>query len=80
MNMVDMVIEHVSHQRYRSHLVHRSTNYAKYPLLTVTMLVYDACRRHVLTSKDGPRTDIIQIFLMAVDPQHRYSSETGSAN
>ena len=25
--------------------------------------------------KDGPRTERVQIFIMAVDPYHRYSNE-----
>ena len=29
-----------------------------------------------MTSTDDPRTERIKIFLIAVDPQQRYSSET----
>ena len=28
----------------------------------------DVYRRQILTYKDGPRTEIVKIFLMAVDP------------
>ena len=27
----------------------------------------DDCRRQILTYKDGPRTDIIKLFIMTVD-------------
>ena len=40
----------------------------------------DVCRRQILTYKDGPRTERIKIFLMVVDPQHRYSNESERAN
>ena len=35
----------------------------------------DVCRRQILTYKDGPRTERIEKFLIAVDPYHRYESE-----
>ena len=38
----------------------------------------DVCRRQILTYKDGPRTEITQIFLTVVDPKHRYSNEAES--
>ena len=40
----------------------------------------DVCRCQILTYKDGPRTARIKIFLMAVDPIHRYSNEAERAN
>ena len=40
----------------------------------------DVCRRQILTYKDGPRTERNTIFLMVVDPQHRNSKESESAN
>ena len=40
----------------------------------------DVCRRQILTYKDDPRTESIKIFLMAVDPKHKYSNESEIAN
>ena len=40
----------------------------------------DVHRRPILTYKDGPRTEIIEIFIMVVDPYHRYSNEAERAN
>ena len=40
----------------------------------------DVCRRQILTYKDGLRTGRIKTFLTAVDPYHKYSSESGRAN
>ena len=40
----------------------------------------DVCRCQILKYKDGPRTERIKIFLMAVDPEHRYSNEAERAN
>ena len=31
----------------------------------------DVCGRQILTYKDGPHAERIQIFITAVDPQHR---------
>ena len=36
--------------------------------------------RQILTCKDGSRAGRVNIFLMAVDPQHRYSNEPERAN
>ena len=35
----------------------------------------DVCRRQILTYKDDPRTERINIFIAAIDPSHRYSNE-----
>ena len=40
----------------------------------------DVCRRQILTYKDGPRTERVEIFIMTVDPSHRYSNESERAN
>ena len=40
----------------------------------------DVCRRQILTYKDCPRTERIKLFLMAVDPYHRYSNESQRDN
>ena len=40
----------------------------------------DVCRPQILTYKVDPRAERIEIFIMAVDPQHRYSNETERAN
>ena len=40
----------------------------------------DVCRRQILPYKDGPRTKRIKIFLISVDPQHRYSNEAERAD
>ena len=37
-------------------------------------------RRQILTSKVDPRTVRIKIFLLAVDPYHRYSNESERAS
>ena len=39
----------------------------------------DVCRRQILTYKDGPCTERIQIFLVAIDPLPRYSNEMETA-
>ena len=39
-----------------------------------------SCRRQILTTKVDPRAARAKIFIMAVDPYHRYSNESGSAN
>ena len=36
--------------------------------------------RQNLTHKDGPHTERIKIFPMAINPLHRYSNETERAN
>ena len=38
------------------------------------------CRRQILTYKDGQGTERIKMFIMAVDPKHRYSNEAERAN
>ena len=38
------------------------------------------CRRQIMTSKVDPRTVRVQIFMMAVDSNHRYSNESERAN
>ena len=43
------------------------------------MLMYNVDDSDV-TYKDNPRTERIQIFLMAVDQQHRYSNQLERAN
>ena len=43
-------------------------------------LVADVCRRQILTTKVNPRTVGINIFLMAGNPQHRYSNESERVN
>ena len=40
----------------------------------------DVCRRQALTSTDGPRNERIKIFIMALDPGHKYSNESERAN
>ena len=40
----------------------------------------DVCRRQILTTKVDHRTVRVKIFLMAVDPQHRYSNESKRTN
>ena len=40
----------------------------------------DVYRRQILMSKGDPRTVKVKIFLIAVDPQHRYSNEAERAN
>ena len=40
----------------------------------------DVCRRQILTTKVDPRTVRIKIFLIAVDPYHRYANESEWAN
>ena len=40
----------------------------------------DVCRRQILTYKDGPRAERIKIFLMVVDPKHRYLNESERPN
>ena len=40
----------------------------------------DVCRRQILTTKVDPRTVGVQLFLMAIDTQHRYSNESERAN
>ena len=39
----------------------------------------DVCRCHILTYKDGPRTERIKTCLMVVVLYHRYSNESDSA-
>ena len=34
----------------------------------------------ILTHEKGPRAERIKIFIMAIDPSHRYSSEAERAN
>ena len=36
----------------------------------------DVCRRQILTTKIDPRTVRVKLFVMAVDPYHRYSNES----
>ena len=40
----------------------------------------DVSRRQILTSNVSPHTVRVQIFLMAVDPHHRYSNESERPN
>ena len=40
----------------------------------------DVCRRQILTYKHGARTRRNKIFIMAVDPLHRYTNEAYIAN
>ena len=42
--------------------------------------IYEIFDSEILTYKDGPRTERIQIFIMIVDPDHRYSSQAERAN
>ena len=35
----------------------------------------DVCRRQILTYKDDPRTERIKIFIMVLNPSHRYLNE-----
>ena len=44
------------------------------------MTSVDVCRRHILTYKDDPHTEFFLIFLMAVEPYHRYSNQPERAN
>ena len=37
-------------------------------------------RHQILTSKVSPRTDGIKIFIMVVDPKHRYLNDSETAN
>ena len=46
----------------------------------MTSVGLDVCRRHILTYKDDPHIEFFLIFLMAVDPYHRYSNQPESAN
>ena len=39
------------------------------------MLESDVCRLQILMYKYGPRTERINILIMAVDTEHRYSNE-----
>ena len=48
--------------------------------LTARGSTLDVCRRQILTIKIDPRTVRVKIFIMAVDPQHRYSNESERAN
>ena len=36
--------------------------------------------RQILTTKVDPRTVRVNIFIMVVDPEHRYSNESERAN
>ena len=40
----------------------------------------DVCGRQILTTKVDPRTVRVNIILMVVDPQHRYSNASERAN
>ena len=40
----------------------------------------DVYRRQILTYEGGPRTEKIKVFIMAVDPYHRYLNEAKKAN
>ena len=40
----------------------------------------DVCRRQILTSEDGPRTERIEIFIMVIDPRDMYSNVAGKGN
>ena len=40
----------------------------------------DVCRGQILAYKINPRTEGVKIFLVAVDPYHRYSNEAERAN
>ena len=39
------------------------------------MSASDICRRQILTYKDVPRTERINTFIMAIDPQYTYSNK-----
>ena len=47
---------------------------------TTVNIAGTVCRRQILTSTDGPRAERIKTFIMAVDPQHRYTNESEGAN
>ena len=40
----------------------------------------DVCRRQIMTTKVNPRTVRVTIYVMTVDPYHRYSNESERAN
>ena len=40
----------------------------------------DVCRRKILTSKVDPCIERLNIFIIAVDPENRYSNEAERAN
>ena len=40
----------------------------------------DVCRRQILTSEVDPHPVTVNIFLMVVDPSHRYSNESESVH
>ena len=47
---------------------------------SILYFILYVCRRQILTTKVDPRTVRVKIFLMAVDPYHRYSNESERAN
>ena len=40
----------------------------------------EVCRRQILMIEVDPRTIRVRLFTTAVDPKHRYSNESESAN
>ena len=49
-------------------------------IITIKTSESDDCGRLIPTFKDDPRTERNIIFLMAVDPLHRYLNEAERAN